>query len=134
MTLHLSYYHHGKHAQKPKSLSINALPKILSVALGNTRHTRRPCPSVLRSVYLIIQPGLGILDSSSRPTLLLAALGHTSYSLVVHQLAKPRADSPISYAFRLIWLFVWVFRVRIYHYPSYVLAKSTYNIRSMQCP
>lgn len=46
--------------------------------------------------------GLGNFESSSRPTLLTAAIGHTSYSLLVYRLAKPRADSPISYALRLI--------------------------------
>jgi len=42
-------------------------------------------------------------------------MGHTSYSLLVHRLSKPRADSPISYVFRCIWLCVRVFRVRIYY-------------------
>ena len=30
----------------------------------------------------------------------------------------PRADSPISYKFRFIWLCVWVFLLRIYYFPS----------------
>ena len=40
----------------------------------------------------------------------------TSYSLLVYRLAKPQADSPISYAFRLIWLCVRVFRVSVYYF------------------
>ena len=35
-----------------------------------------------------------------------ASWAHTSYSLQVHRLAKPLADSPITYAFRFIWLCV----------------------------
>ena len=55
-------------------------------------------------------------SSSSRPTLLPAAMGHTSFPLLVHRLAKPRADSLVSYAFRLIWICVVVFQLRIYYY------------------
>ena len=39
----------------------------------------------------------------------------TLYSILVHRLAKPQADSPICYAFRLIWLCM---QVRISYYLS----------------
>ena len=43
-------------------------------------------------------------------------MGHTSFPLLVHRLAKPRADSLVSYAFRLIWICVVVFQLRMYYY------------------
>ena len=39
----------------------------------------------------------------------------TLYSILVHRLAKPQADSPMCYAFRLIWLCM---QVRISYYLS----------------
>ena len=43
-------------------------------------------------------------------------MGHTSFPLLVQRLAKPRADSLVSYAFRLIWICVVVFQLRMYYY------------------
>ena len=78
-----------------------------------------PPPCKQAQPVLVTFRSRGTLDSSSRPTLLTAAVAHTSYSLLVHRLARPRADSPISDTFRLIWLCVRVFRVRIYYYYYY---------------
>ena len=127
------YSHWRKHAQKPKLASmhfltfsawprgIHAYPQTLSLSFKSS------LLDYLASSknWLNIQAGCSLnvlvklrsrnLDSSSRPTLLPEAMGHTSYSLLVHRVTKPRADSAISYAFRLIWLCVRVFRVRIYY-------------------
>ena len=42
-------------------------------------------------------------------------MGYYSYSLLVNRLTKPRAESPVSYEFSLIWLCVQVFQLRIYY-------------------
>ena len=91
-------------------VSINPLPIILSVAQGGTRHTHRPCPSVLRAACLILQPVL-VKFRSRHPRQQLSSHppprsdGHSSYS-------------PVSYAFSLIWLCVQVFQVRIYYFSK----------------
>ena len=42
-------------------------------------------------------------------------MGYYSCYLLVNQLAKPRAESPVSYEVSLIWLCVEVFQLRIYY-------------------
>ena len=52
-----NYSHCGKTRTKAY-VSINALPKLLSVAQGGYTAYPQSCPSVLRAACLILQPGL----------------------------------------------------------------------------
>ena len=82
--------------------------------------------------------GLGTLVSSScailsspPPPQPPAAAVHLdgTYSLQVDRFAKPQANSPISYAFRLIWLCVWVFQVeKYYDFISYPWNKFCFTL------
>ena len=80
------------------SLKYAAYPQTLSLGFKGSRLDYSASSSKVL--------GLPSLYGSSRPT-------HLSYSFLVHLLAKPRANSPISYAFRVIWLCQQVFLVRI---------------------
>ena len=109
--LTFSAWPRGIHAY-PQTLSLSFKSSLLDYLASskNWLNIQTGC-----SLNVLVKLRSRNLDSSSRPTLLPAAMGHTSYSLLVHRVAKPRADSAISYAFRLIWLCVRVFWVRIYY-------------------
>ena len=48
-------------------------------------------------------------------------MGYYSCFLLVNRLTKPRAESPVSYEFSLLWLCVQVFQLRIYYCIFYVI-------------
>ena len=77
----------------------------------------------------LVSNSCSILSSAPPPPPAAAVDWDGANSPQVHRSAKPQANSPISYAFRLIWLCVWVFQVRIYYdFISYPWIKFCFTL------